>query len=270
MASLKPRSDERPAALVLAIGLAGGLLSGLVGVGGGIVMVPLMIALLGMTQHRAHGTSLASIVPTAFGATIPYAIANPIDWLVVVGLAVPAVAFAIVGARLTAHINARVLRRLFALLLLFTAVRLFFSVQNASMLELDGTALIVAAVITGMFTGLVSGTMGLGGGVVMVPVMVILMGIPQHLAQGISLAAIVPTAAAGTVQHVRMGNVDLRRAVLIAASGAAGGVVAAQFAQGLPGEALRVLFAVFALASAQRMLGLSAWLARLPRPGGVR
>ena len=256
--------------LLATIGLGGGLVSGLVGVGGGIVLIPLMVALLGMSQHRAHGTSLAIIVPTALAATIRYAVENPIQWEVAGALAATAVVFAALGARVTAHINPQMLRRLFALLLLVAAVRMLLSFQDAALLELEGGELILAAVLTGIVTGLISGTMGVGGGIVMVPAMVILMGIPQHLAQGISLAVIAPTAASGAFQHLRMGNVSVRRAVLISVGGVAGGFLGAWIAHLLPGAALRLVFAVFALYSAQRMLGFQSWIAGRVRSANAR
>lgn len=251
-----------PTALLIAIGLTGGVVSGLVGVGGGIVMIPLMVALLGMSQHRAHGTSLAIIVPTALAATILYTTSDntEIDWMVVIALAATSVVFAAVGARITAYINPTLLRRLFAVLLLVTALRMIFSIQDVALLELTGRELIVAAVITGVATGLVSGTMGVGGGIIMVPAMVILMGIDQVDAQGISLAVIVPTALSGALQHLRMGNVDKRLALTIGIGGIAGGLGGAQLAQILPAPALRAIFASFVLFSSQRMLGLQVWI----------
>ena len=251
-----------PTALLIAIGLTGGVVSGLVGVGGGIVMIPLMVALLGMSQHRAHGTSLAIIVPTALAATILYTTSDntEIDWMVVIALAATSVVFAAVGARITAYINPTLLRRLFAVLLLVTALRMIFSIQDVALLELTGRELIVAAVITGVATGLVSGTMGVGGGIIMVPAMVILMGIDQVDAQGISLAVIVPTALSGALQHLRMGNVDKRLALTIGIGGIAGGLGGAQLAQILPAPALRAIFAAFVLFSSQRMLGLQVWI----------
>ena len=256
-------SQRRPAVVVVGIGLTGGLISGLVGVGGGIVMVPLMVGLLAVSQHRAHGTSLAMIVPIASSATIPYWIANGMEWPIVVSLAGTSVVFAMVGARLTARLNATLLRRGFAVLLGLTAARLFVSAQGAAMFgHMEGPQLIMAALAVGTATGLISGTMGVGGGIVMVPALVIVMGIDQHVAQGISLAVIVPTAISGATQHFRMGNVDLRWAVYIAAGGVIGGAVGAQFAQVIPAFGLRMLFAVFALYSAQRMVGFQDWLVK--------
>ena len=257
------RSGVQSSPVLLAgIGLVGGSISGLVGVGGGIVMIPLMVGLLGMSQHRAHGTSLAIIVPTALAATIRYATANPIDWTLVVALAATSVGFATVGARLTAHINPTMLRRLFALLLLVTALRMIFSIQDVALLQLDGGQRVLAALVTGVVTGLVSGAMGVGGGIVMVPAMVILMGFEQVDAQGISLAVIVPTALSGAFQLFRMGHVDRRRALTIGVGGIAGGVAGAQVAQSLPAPVLRGIFAVFVLFSSPRMFGVQGWIRR--------
>ena len=261
MPSHADRASSGPPAIALpAIGLVGGVLSGLVGVGGGIVMIPLMVGVLGFSQHRAHGTSLAVIVPIAFAATVRYAVADPIEWAVAAALAATSVVFATAGARLTARINPQTLRRLFALVLLITAVRMFLSIDDAALFTLDEGQRIVAGVITGVVTGLVSGTMGVGGGIVMVPAMVILMGIEQHLAQGISLAVIVPTALSGGVQHFRMGNVATKPAMLIALGGIGGGLLGAQLAQVLSGGVLRIIFAVFVMISAYRMLGVQGWL----------
>ena len=98
-------------------------------------------------------------------------------------------------------------------------------------MHLDGTERIIAAVITGVVAGLVSGTMGVGGGIVMVPAMVIFMGIDQVIAQGISLAVIIPTALSGATQHYRLGHVDVRRALTIGIGGLIGGFGGAQVAQ---------------------------------------
>ena len=251
---------QAPVPVLIGIGLAGGVVSGLLGVGGGIILIPLMVGLLGMTQHRAHGTSLAIIVPAAFAATVRYASVNPIDWTVAAALAATSVVFAAVGARLTAYINPTRLRQLFALVLLVAALRMFVPLQDVALLHLEGGERVIAAVITGAVAGLVSGVMGVGGGIVMVPSMVILMGIEQVVAQGISLAVIVPTALSGAFQHYRLGNVDVRRALTIGVGGVFGGFGGAHIAQLLPGPVLRGLFAVFLLFSSQRMLGVQGWV----------
>ena len=83
----------------------------------------------------------------------------------------------------------------------------------------------------GLSTGVLSGVLGVGGGVVLVPMLVFLLGTPQHLAQGISMLFIIPTALSGLYHLVRSNMVDLRVAMYIAAGALAGALVSANFVQ---------------------------------------
>lgn len=117
--------SARAIAVPFAVGLTGGLLSGLLGVGGGIVMVPGLVVALGMTQHRAHGTSLAAILPIgAVGAAV-YAIdGGRIHLGFAATLAVGAAIGAPFGVRALARIPEPALRSLFIGAVFLAAVRL--------------------------------------------------------------------------------------------------------------------------------------------------
>jgi uncharacterized membrane protein YfcA len=110
----------------VATGLVGGFLSGFAGIGGGVVLIPMMVGLLGVSQHRAHGTSLAIIIPTAIVAATQYFVAPhegkppPLD--LAAAYAATAVIGAPIGAHLISYVNPRNLRQLFGLLLLALAV----------------------------------------------------------------------------------------------------------------------------------------------------
>ena len=108
----------------LAIGLATGLLSGLMGIGGGIIAVPAMVAYLGVSQHKAHGTSLAMMVLTATASALAYTSRGQIDLRLAAMLAVGMVAGVYVGARLMPRVPGRHLRRGFGLLILAVGVRM--------------------------------------------------------------------------------------------------------------------------------------------------
>lgn len=115
-----------PGYLVVAIGLAGGLLSGLFGVGGGVIFVPALVALLGLPQRRAQGTSLAVILPTAMAGLLTYAHTRPIDVQLAVPTAVGAVVLAVASASQVHRVPAYQLKIVFFVLVIASAAKLFF------------------------------------------------------------------------------------------------------------------------------------------------
>ena len=108
--------------------------------------------------------------------------------------------------------------------------------------------------ILGLTAGFLAGLLGIGGGVLMVPAMVLLFGFDQHIAQGTSLLVIIPAAITGSYTHHRNGRLVLRDAAMLAAGGVIGAVIGSVFALSIGDELLRRLFAVFLLVSAVRIL----------------
>ncbi len=112
----------------------------------------------------------------------------------------------------------------------------------------------VALVVVGLFAGALSATLGIGGGVVFVPALAVIAAFDQQLAQGTSLAVIVPTTLVGALVHARAGRVDWALAARLALGGIAGGLVGAQVALGIDEGVLRRMFAGFLAVVALRML----------------
>ncbi|MEX2372633.1 MAG: sulfite exporter TauE/SafE family protein [Dehalococcoidia bacterium] len=105
-------------------GAVGGFVSGLTGIGGGTVMVPLLTGLLGMPQRRAHATSLVIVVFAALAAVTQYLWRDEVEWPLAAALAVGAVVGAQIGARTMQNMPDRALRIVFATFLLFVGLRL--------------------------------------------------------------------------------------------------------------------------------------------------
>lgn len=118
----------------------------------------------------------------------------------------------------------------------------------------------VVALVVGLFTGIISGLMGIGGGNVLVPASTILLSLEQHQAQGVSLLVIIPTAISGAWTHYKRGNVDLKVAGWLSAGAIVGGYFGARLAQGIPSDQLRVIFGILLFYFALRYLGVEAWL----------
>ena len=121
-------------------------------------------------------------------------------------------------------------------------------------------ATIVAVIGAGVAVGVLSALFGVGGGIVMVPFLLLALNHTQHLAEGTSLAVIVPTAIAGVLAHSRSGFVSFSNAAWLAAGGIGGAWMGAEVALGLDADILQILFALFLLLSGVRTLrrGLSA------------
>lgn len=109
-------------------------------------------------------------------------------------------------------------------------------------------------VVIGLAAGFLAGLLGVGGGILMVPAMVLLLGFDQHVAQGTSLLVIIPAATTGSYTHYRNGRLVLRDAAFLAAGGVVGAVIGSVFALSIEDGLLRRLFAGFLLISGVRIL----------------
>lgn len=199
----------------LGIGLLAGLLSGLFGVGGGTVIVPLLVLVLAYNQRLAAGTSLAAIIPIASVGVISYAIHGSVAWVPGLILAAGAVVGAQIGTWLLPRVPLAALRWSFIGFLVVVIVSLFIVVPSRDAgLPLNAFT-IAGLVVLGVATGTVAGLIGVGGGIVVVPALMLLFGTSDLIAKGTSLLMMIPTAISGTVGNLRRGNVDLLAAALI-------------------------------------------------------
>lgn len=114
----------------------------------------------------------------------------------------------------------------------------------------------------GLGAGFLAGLLGIGGGVVMVPAMVLIFGFDQHVAQGTSLLVIIPAALTGSYTHHRNGRLVLRDAAWLAVGGVIGALIGSVSALSLDDTILRRLFAAFLILTALRMLLPKGWFQR--------
>lgn len=205
-----------PSALPLAgIGILVGLLSGLFGIGGGTLIVPALVLWLGMSQRKASGTSVAAILPTAIVGVITYGLAGHVDWIAGICLAIGAILGAQVGSYLLDRINLAVLQWSFMAFLFLIIVSLWVIVpERSSSIDLTVTTMILL-VLSGFITGLLSGLLGVGGGVIVVPGLMFLFSASDLLAKGTSLFMMVPGSISGTIGNSLRKNIDLKAAIII-------------------------------------------------------
>lgn len=239
---------------VAILGVVAGFLSGLFGVGGGILIVPALVLAAGFDQRLAHGTSLASVLPIAASGLVGFAVQDSVDWVAALLLVVGSVLGAVIGTRLLQVLPVRALVVAFAVILLVTAARMAVASPEGLGRDELSWAIAIGLVLLGLVTGVLAGLLGVGGGIVMVPGMVLLFGVPAAVAKGTSLAVVIPTAITATRRNVRTGNVDLAAAAVIGSAGVVTALLASQISVGLPEATANALFALLLLVLAGRML----------------
>jgi uncharacterized membrane protein YfcA len=229
------------------VGLVAGILGGLVGVGGGVIMIPLMTEVLRFRQQEAHGTSLVAVVYYLYGSVdIPAS-------ALLAAMALCTVRF---GAKYCCFLSEWKLKRYFGAFLLLMALLLLAKPFLPHVMEGASPAWIrwFILVVLGVLTGFVSGMMGVGGGIFMVPMMVIFAGIGQHTAQGISLLAMIPASALGAWTHWKAGNTRQSLLPGLIAGVLAGVYAGGSFAHIMPDTGLRFVFAALLVYTATRYL----------------
>lgn len=236
---------RRETVICLLIGVAAGMLAGLTGVGGGVFLVPLLVGALYLPQHEAHGTSFVVIFPIAVVGTITYAAMGHMEWGLILGLALGGVLGVLLGVRLMMLLPENRLRWLWGVFIIAIGFIMVISPwgepaggEAAAAASFGWTSFGIAIPI-GFVSGILAGMMGIGGGVVLIPALVMIMGVSQHIAQGVSLAVISFMSLLGVLAHYRLENVRLRVALWIIPAAALFSFVGSYVASYLSGEFLR-------------------------------
>jgi len=263
--------DILPLIVLLCAGGLAGFLAGFFGVGGGIVLVPLLLLFYqttGVTSlvstHLAFGTSLLIIVFAAGSSALQHSRNEQVVWKAVMFLGGGSIVGALAGAFLAGGLEGRVLRQIFAVMLGIVAIQLLTSTKKR---KIDQVPRIFppALLLGGLAVGLASGLAGIGGGIISIPLMHSVFGFPFKKALGTSSATIVLTAGAAGVGYIirgwgngllpphTLGYVDYVHAVPIILSSVPLAILGARVAQNTEAKRLTTLFAVLLIVVGFRM-----------------
>ena len=195
--------------LTVVFGIVAGFLAGLLGIGGGVILVPLFLwffPLAGfpaeLVVHTAFGTSLAIILPTAVSSTLGHRKRGNIHWGMVTYLSLGGIVGGFLGATVAAWIPGTILKICFGILQIIISVRLLFFKQPYLPPECIDCARPWQFVIVGFIGGSFSAFFGIGGGIVTVPLLLLLLHLPMRLAVGNSSALIVVSSLAAVVGYI--------------------------------------------------------------------
>ena len=246
-----------PILVCVVAGVCAGIAGGLFGLGGGAVIVPFLLFALHFDQHRAQGTSLFTIaMPVAAFGAYNYYSKGQMNFEVGLGLACGMILGSFLGSKIAHGLESRTMRKAFCLFLALVAVYLFFksSILVAHVRDVSQSLpvwVVPVSVLAGVAAGMTGGLFGVGGGVVVVPYLVLALGFSQHLAQGTSLLALtLPVAGLGAYNYYKKGNVDVKAGLGVAAGVVLGSYLGSKLALGLDPVTMQRTFAAFVVVMA--------------------
>ena len=239
--------------VLIGVGVVGGLLSGLFAIGGGIIMVPLLMALANFDQRRAAATSLAAIVPASVVGSATYLLAGEIDLLAGFFIAIGGIVGALLGTALLKRIPLVWLRWMFIVFILLVAARMVLvSPVRGESLEFS-VQVALGYVVLGLAMGILSGLFGIGGGIIVVPALIGIFAISDLIAKGTSLLVMIPTSAIGTGANWRAGTVDVGAGLIVGVAATAASIPGAGLALALPARLSGILFGALLLVVAAQL-----------------
>jgi uncharacterized membrane protein YfcA len=247
-----------------------GIAAALAGVGGGVFIVPLLTILYGVDIKLAVGTSLTTIIFTAIASTLNYAKQKRIYYKTGLIVAIATVPGSYLGANILKLLAPDWVSIIFGLFLIFVAARMIIgsnhsehkakektsqqsAVRSDTELIRSGKTILIGAGLS-FFGGLASGLLGIGGGVLVVPIMTFFMGMPIHFATATSMFTMIFTSISGVTQHLAANNVNSEYAILLALGTIFGAQVGAYVSKKISSKNLRRFFAILLIVVSIKMI----------------
>ncbi len=235
--------------IAIPLGLIIGALLGLVGAGGSIIAVPALVYGVGFSPSEAIPASLIIVGLASLSGVIPR-VRTSIDWPTVGIVGIAGIPAAWAGAAVNRLLHPDVLLLIFAGLMIVAAVRMFASPAAGTA---SGTAnrtlktYLPKVLLVGLAVGFLTGMLGIGGGFIITPALVLLLGLRMSVAVGTSLAIIVINSAAGFTAHLTDSALDWPLILTFSAAAIVGSLIAGRFAKRLPERVVKVAFAILIL-----------------------
>ena len=263
--------------ILLATGVGVGFAGGLLGLGGAFIMTPVQYFIytdMGLPTDLAiklaFGTSLLVILPLAASGAWRHSLKGAVRWRPAFIMGACALVFAFGGASLAAHLPGEGLKLAFGALILASALRMLTTPPRSPHTEPRQNPWLLIALAAPI--GFVSGILGTGGGILLIPVLVLALRFPMHNAVGTSLAVMLFTAAGGAIGYLvngmgiaglpdySFGYINFQSWGLLALVSVGTAQLGAIVAHRLPARFLRYIFIAVMLYMGLRMLGLFEWL----------
>jgi len=236
---------------LILLGFAAGILGSMIGLGGGIVMVP-VLTFLGFSPTAAASNSLFAALSNAVASTISYSRQKRVEFSLGLKLGLLTIPGTILGAVISTDVTPSIFKILFGLVLIASAVYIFLRKKFETKEKTISKQMMVFAVGASFFAGIISAFFGIGGGIIFVPLMVVGMGMAMKKAAPTSQLILLFSSLSGVIVHSILGHPDFTQAGFLAIGSFVGGLVGARLSLDVKERYLQILVStVILIASAK-------------------
>ncbi len=262
---------------LLLTGIGVGLVSGMLGIGGCFIMVPVQFFILKamgidptIAIRIAFGTNLLVVLPTALSSTLKHHKKGVVLWRQAIILGITGAIAGFGGAALASHLPGNILTKIFGLSILLGSLRMITAKPIRVEGEINKNNL--TYILWGLVLGFITGLIGIGGGVLIIPIMLIFLNFNMHEAVGTSTAMMIFTALGGSLAYIilgwhhpglpaySLGYVNLLQWLLLAGTSVPMAQAGAHLAHKIPANSLKWLFIAIMIYMGLKMIGVFAWL----------
>ena len=237
---------------LIPLGFAAGILGSMIGLGGGIIVVPIL-TFFGFPPTVAASNSLFAAFSNSVASTISYSKQKRIEYSLGLKLGLLAIPGTVLGAVISSDVAPDLFKILFGFILIISAAYIFLRKQVESREKIISKQLIIFIIGTSFFAGIISSFFGIGGGIIFVPLMVVGMGVSMKKAAPTSQLILLFASLSGIIVHSILGHPDFIQSGFLAIGSFFGGLVGAKLSLSVKERNLKILISVVLLITSGKL-----------------
>ena len=237
---------------LIPLGFAAGLLGSIIGLGGGIIIVP-VLTFFGFSPALVASNSIFAVFSNAIASSISYAKQRRIEYSIGLKLGLLSIPGTVVGAFISSEITPSIFKILFALILISASIYIFSKRKIEQKNYNLSKQIMILAIGASFVAGIISGLFGVGGGIIFVPLMVVAMGLSMKNAAPTSQFILLFASGSALVTHTILGHPDFYQALLLATGAFVGGLVGARLSLEIKENSLKILISIVMIAVAVKL-----------------
>jgi uncharacterized membrane protein YfcA len=237
---------------LILLGFAAGILGSMIGLGGGIIVVP-VLTFLGFPPTAAASNSLFAALSNSIASTISYSRQKRIEYSLGLKLGLLTIPGTVLGAVISTGVSPEIFKMLFGLVLIASAAYIFLRKKIETKDKKLSYQMMIFAAGASFFAGIISSFFGIGGGIIFVPLMVVGMGMAMKKAAPTSQLILFFASLSGVIAHSILGHPDFIQAGFLAIGSFIGGLVGARLSLDIKERYLQILVSVVILIAAVKL-----------------